>query len=84
MSIKELKLSDVAIFRLTENLSIHDDRYSGIESVLNYTSKFLEKEDPSLLTSHHYCRNSIAPTPDLCFIAIYKTDFVGMTYYTLP
>lgn len=88
MSIKEFKFTEVAIFRLTEDIeryssyaSIQSDNYSGIESMINFISKILENEDPSMLTSYHNCRNSIVPTPELGFVAIYKTEVVGMTYH---
>lgn len=89
MSFKKINFIDIAIFRLTKEIegylsyyaSIQNDNYSGIESLINFISKFLENEDPSMLKSDHYSRNSIAPTPELCFVAIYKMEIVGMTYH---
>lgn len=86
MSIKEFNLTDVAIFRITEGIekyssyaSFQNDNYPGIESVISFISKLFKNEDPSLLNSDNYCRNSIAPTPELCFVAIYRTKIIGMT-----
>lgn len=83
MSTNALIMNDVSLIRVTDDIekhiSIRKDMGIGvIAAAIDTICKFMELDDPSLLNSAHYSRNSIAPNPELCFVALYKKEIIGI------